>query len=96
MSNQKLCVSLTDDPRWSTHMPIHALVTRHPRCPNPATALARDRVTWSGQRTPQGTLTLLTVAAWYPWVTMVTGGTPKRGGSHRERVFKTNQILTYM
>lgn len=72
----KLCVSLTDDPSWSTHMPVHALVTRLPQSPDPAAALACNRVTWSGQCPPQGTLTLLTVASWHPWVAMVTSGTP--------------------
>lgn len=76
---KKLCVSLTDDPSWSTHMPGHALVTRLPRCPNPAAALACDRVTWSRQRPPQGTLTLLTVAARHLRVTMVTSSTPGQG-----------------
>lgn len=81
---KKLCVSLTDDPSRSTHMPVHALVTRLPRCPDPATALTRDRVTRSGQRPPQGTLTLLAVAAWHPRVTVVTSGTSGQGGHSKK------------
>lgn len=77
--NKRLCVSLTDDPGCSTHMPSHALVTRRPRRPDPATALARDRVARSGQRPPRGTLTLLTAAARHPRVTVVTSGTPRQG-----------------
>ena len=77
--NKKLCVSLTDDPSRSTHMLLHALVTRPPRCPDPATALAGDRVTWSRERPPQGTLTLLTATARHPRVTMVTSRTPGQG-----------------
>ncbi|KAF3850114.1 hypothetical protein F7725_019833 [Dissostichus mawsoni] len=40
--------------------------------PDPAPALASDRVTWSGLRPPHRTLTLLAVAAGHPRVTMVT------------------------
>lgn len=74
-----MCVSLTDDPSCSTDMPVHALVTRLSPCPNPAAALARDRVTWFWQRPPQGTLTLLAAASWHLWVTMVTSSTPEQG-----------------
>lgn len=85
--NKKLCVSLTDDPSWSTHMPVHALVTRLPRCPDPATALAGDMVTGSRQCPPQGTLTLLTVTARHLRVTMVTSSTPGQGDhGKKERV----------
>lgn len=82
---KKLCVSLTDDPSWSTHMPAHALVTRRPRCPDPAAALACDRVTRSGQRPPRGTLTLLAAAACHLWVTMVTSSTPGQGDHGKKK-----------
>lgn len=75
----KPCVSLTDDPGCSTHMPVHALVTRRPGRPGPAAALAGDGVTRSSQCPPGGTLTLLAAAAWHPWVTVVTSGTPGQG-----------------
>lgn len=75
-----MCVSLTDDPSCSTHMPLHALVTRRPWDSDPATALARHRVARSGQRPPGGTLTLLAAAAWHPWVATVTSGTSGQEG----------------
>ncbi|TNN39891.1 hypothetical protein EYF80_049944 [Liparis tanakae] len=59
-------------------MPVHALVTRRPRGPEPAAALAGDGVTWSGQRPPGGTLTLLAVATWHPWVTVITSSAPRQ------------------
>lgn len=65
-------------------MPVHALVTRLPRSPDPAAALACDRVTWSRQRPPQGTLTLLAAAAWHLRVTMVTSRTPGQGDHGRK------------
>lgn len=69
-------------------MPAHALVTRLSRRPDPAAALARDRVTWSGEGAPQGTLTLLAAAARHLRVTVVTGSTPvQRGTTRREKEF---------
>lgn len=59
-------------------MPVHALVTRLPRCPDPAGALACDLVTWSRQRPPRGTLTLLAAATRHSRVTMVPSRTPGR------------------
>lgn len=57
-------------------MPLHALLTRRSRCPDPAGALACDGVTRPRQRPPRRTLTLLAAAAWGVWVTVVTCGTP--------------------
>lgn len=71
-------ISLTDDPRWSTHMPLHALVTRLPRRPIPAAALARDWVAWPRKRSPGGTLTFLAAASLCPRATTVACGTPAR------------------
>lgn len=60
-------------------MPLHALVTRLPRRPVPAAALARGRVTRFGERPPRGTLTFLAAAPRRLRAAAVACGTPARG-----------------
>lgn len=67
-------------------MPLHALVTRPPRRPVPAAALARDRVTRLGERPPRGTLTFLAAASRRLRAAAVTCGAPARG--ERERFWE--------
>lgn len=79
-----LCVCVlvsphTHDACWSTHMPLHALVTLQARSSGSALTRARVCVTRNGHRANQVTLTLLTPPAWLLWVAMVTSHTPVGG-----------------